>query len=685
MSTDVVSLAIIDRRPFAAGDAFGDSGPYERLTGRARFRVDPGAAANAAVTDLDRAPLDDGGRVAFAADFCLLRPSAPGRGNRRLLFDWGNRGNKRALQMFNDAPASNAPLTRADAGNGFLFRRGYTVLWAAWQGDVLPGDGRMLLDVPVARGDDAGGPLTGLARAEFIADREGITTFPLSGHVATRSHPVVSLDPAAARLTRRRYPWSEPEPVPPSEWCFAREERGTGLDGQSVETALIPSACHIHMPGGFECGWIHELVYTARDPLVLGLGLVAVRELVDFLRHADMDADGGPNPLAGAIDRAYAWGRSQTGRALRDFVYLGFNAAAAGGRRVFDGILPHASGAGRLWLNQRFANGNAVAGQQYEGHHNPADRFPFAYARTTDHLTGRSDAILKRPDSDPLVIHTQTASEYWQRRGSLVHTDTRGGDLPQPEGVRLYLWASSQHFALPATGPATAGPYRYPENVIATSMLARPLLDALDRWASGGEAPPASRVPRVDDGTLVAAAEWRRQFPAIPGVALPRGANPLPLLDFGPGERQGLLTREPPAVLDDNAYTVLVPAVDDDGNDVAGVRAPTVAAPLGTCTGWNLRRRGFGGGAMYEFTGSYLAFADSPEERLANGDPRPSVLERYGDAEGYVHAVEAAARALVSAGLMLEEDVARAVADAADWGRPRHRVALPGPGRERRR
>lgn len=676
MSATLVSLVIQDRRPFADGEPFGDSGPYERVRGRAHLRVDPGDPNNTGVTDLERAERGGDGRVACSTDICILRPTAPAAGNRRLLFDWANRGNKRALQMFNDAPPGNAPLARADAGNGFLFRRGYSVAWAAWQGDVLPGDGRLLLDTPVAR-DDGAAPLTGPARAELIADRNGITTLPLSGNVATRSHPAVSLDPADAHLTRRRYPWSTPEAVPPGQWCFAREERGTGVDGRTAETALVPSATHIHMPGGFAPGWIHELVYRARDPLVLGLGLVAVRDVIDWLRHADADADGNPNPLAGTIDRAYAWGRSQAGRAVREFVYLGLNAAPTG-RRVFDGVMPHVAGAGRLWLNQRFANGYAVAGQQYEGHHNPADRFPFAYAATTDHVTGRRDAILKRPESDPLVLHTQSASEYWQRRGSLVHTDTHGEDLPQPDGVRLYLWASSDHFGRPGDDPATAGPYRYPENVVATAMLARALLDALDRWASDGTEPPASRVPRRADGTLVGADEWRAQFPAIPGVVLPTGPNPLPLLDFGPQAEAGVFTREPPAVRAASAYPVRVPAVDADGNEVAGVRAPPVAAPLGTYTGWNLRRPGFGDGAMYEFTGSYLPFADSPEERAVTGDPRPAVLERYRDADDYARAIEAAARALVDAGLMLEEDVARAVAAARDWGRPRHAVALPG-------
>ena len=497
--TNRVELSVAERFVFADGYEFGAVGAYERLVGRAHFAVDPGALAQRGITDLDKAPIDGDGLVHFTGDFSILKPLDPARGNRRLFFDYGNRGNKRMLQFFNDAPASNDPRTLAHAGNGFLMRRGYTIAWLAWQGDLLPGSGRLLLDLPVAREHD--GPITGQVRTEYIASRPGITTFPLSGRVTVRSHPTVSLDPREARLTRRRYPYDERIPVPPEDWCFARTEGGTGLDNQGTVQAVIPSDRHIHIPGGFEPGWIYELVYTGRDPLVLGLGHVAVRDFVSFLRYGEEDSAGRVNPLRerdGTIDKAYAWGRSQTGRCLRDFVYRGFNADAAG-RKVFDGILPHVAGAGRMWLNHRFANADVSGGQQYEDHFNPADTFPFSYAASTDHLTGRRDAILKRPETDPLVIHTQTSTEYWQRRGSLAHTDTRGNDLPQPAGVRIYMWASSQHFADPLPKKPERGVCQNYLNPVATSMLFRAMIDAMDRWATTGAPPPDSRIPRRAD------------------------------------------------------------------------------------------------------------------------------------------------------------------------------------------
>ncbi len=435
---------------------------------------------------------------------------------------------------------------------------------------------------------------------------------------------------------------------------------------------------HIFLPDGFEPGWIYEIVYEACDPLVMGLGHVAVRDFVSFLKYGSRDAAGQENPLGpkGMIEKAYGYGRSQTGRCIRDFIWQGFNADHEN-RRVFDGLMPHVSGAGGKWLNQRFANAVVAGGQQYEDHYCPADRFPFAYAECTDPNSGKTDAILKRPETDPLVIHTQTATEYWQRRGSLVHTDTLGNDLPEPAGVRIYSWASTQHGVDPRQErPRKAVTENY-LNIAQTSMLFRAHLDALDKWTTEGVEPPPSRIPRVADGTLVPYEVWRTQHPAIPGSRVPQEPNQLPYMDFGPEEEQGILAGEPPRVIAEHGYTVLVPAVDADGNEVAGIRCPMVQAPLGTYLGWNIRARGFGEGAMHEFSGSYIPFAEDDAVKAAVGDPRPSILARYGSAEGYAAAVGRAARELVAERLMLEEDVERAVARAADWSRPLHDVKLP--------
>src|SRR5262245_52593694 len=217
--TNRLELSVLERTPFAGGERFASTGAYERLAGRVHFSVDATAPAQAAVVDIDKAVEDGRGLVRFTADFTLLKPVAMASGNRRLLFDWANRGNKRCLQFFNDAPPSNEPRTLAHAGNGFLMRRGYAVAWLAWQGDLLPGDGRQLLDLPIAT--DRGRPITGPVRVEFIAEQPGITVYPLSGRVSTRSHPTVSRDPAKASLTRRRYPGDPRIEMPSTDWQFA--------------------------------------------------------------------------------------------------------------------------------------------------------------------------------------------------------------------------------------------------------------------------------------------------------------------------------------------------------------------------------------------------------------------------------------------------------------------------------
>lgn len=674
-----LALSIDDCMPFAGGHGFAEVGAYERITGRVRFRAEP-AGAQPRITDLEHAPRDADGLIAYAADFCLLKPVDLGRGNGRVFFDYGNRGNKRALQFFNDAVGSNSPVAIEHAGNGFLMRRGYTVAWLAWQGDLLPGDGRMLLDVPVAT--DGGRPITGTVRVEYIVNAPGTFVLPLSGLAPSRSYPAASLDTTRAALTRRRYAASRREPIAAEAWSFARIEESPAVDGLGRDRAVIASDSHLHLHAGFETGWIYELVYQGRDPRVLGLGHLAVRDFVGFLKHADADAEGTPNPLragGGRVEKAYAWGRSQTGRCIRDFIHQGFNADAAG-RRVFDGVLPHVAGAGKMWMNHRFAQLTVLPGQEHENHYTVVDRFPFAYARSTDHLTGREDAILKRPETDPLVIHTDSASEYWHRRASLVVTDTQGRDLVQPETVRVQLWASSQHYASPLVAKPERGIAAELQNTVATSALFRANLDALDRWATDGTPPPPSRVPSVADGTLVPAETWRESFPAIPGVALPRGPSRLEQLDFGPDlDATGVTAHEPPRVIDDEEYPVLVPAVDADGNDRPGLRAPMVRAPLGTYAGWSLRRPELGAGAMVGITGCYLPFPATAEQRTQTGDPRPAALERYADSDAYVAAIRAAAERLVAEGYMLAEDVERAVAAAAGWNPARHVVAdLPG-------
>jgi hypothetical protein len=642
-----IRLQLDTREPFAGGASFGDVGPYERLAGRVQFAVDPTAPAYSDVVDLPHAPRNAAAYVEYATDFYLLQPVDRARGNRRLLYDVINRGNKRALQFFNDAPHSNAPHRLEHAGNGFLLRRGYTILWSAWQGDLLPGEGRMTMTLPTAT--TAEGDITGVVRSEFIADVPGIVSIPLSGNTYTQSYESVTMETTRATLTCREYASDARQVIPADAWQFATVT-STG--------DIVPSTRDCYLPEGFRPGWIYELLYTAKNPPVLGLGFTGVRDLVSFLRYGTHDDDGTPNPLHQGITQAYAWGRSQSGRFLREFVYRGWNQDMSG-RRVFDGIMPHVTGAGRVTLNYRFAQPGRYP-RQHEEHLYPSDQFPFAYTLSTDPWNGQTDAILKRPQTDPLVLHTQTSSEYWQRRGSLVHTDAFGVDLPDHPQARLYLFASSQHFAAPQ-GQPQVGPHQYLSNPLDTAPLLRALLDALDQWATHGTPPPASRVPRRADGTLVPAAVVQARFPCLPGVQCPGAANRLFLQRYSADVAQGIIAPEPPVVESTKEYAVLVPLVDVDGNDLPGLRTPHVTVPLATFTGWNFRPQGQSPNALCSIIGSYFPLALTTAQRQNTGDPRPAVAERYRSRFDYIGRIARVAHALVEARLLLEEDADRYV------------------------
>ena len=669
MSSDI-KIELQSARVIADGKEFGNVGCYEYLTGWIHFEIEPNSPLPSKIVDLENASKNEHGNVEYSSQIHILRPVDPTKSNRRLFFDYGNRGNKRAIQYFNDAVASNEPVLSEECGNGFLFRRGYSIVWVAWQGDLLPGDGRLTMRLPKAI--DKNGPITGKVRTEFIATKEGETTFPLSGWISTRSHPTISLDTKKAKLTRRQYPDEEREVIPPSKWSFARVDGGQGMDFQGKETAIVSSDIHIHLPTTFQTGWIYELIYTAKDPLVMGLGHLVVRDAVSFLRYNKTSQ----NPfLKYEIEKTFCFGRSQTGRCIRDFIYHGFNEDHLG-RKVFDGALTHVAGAGKMWLNHRFANGVVPGGQQYEEHDNISDQFPFAYNESTDHNTGKVDAICKRPLSDPLIFHTQTSTEYWQRRGSLVHTDTKGNDLAPPDNVRIYHWASAQHVGNPLQERPTRGICQNPENVLQTSMIFRALLDALDNWVSRAITPPDNQIPTNSKGTLVDFKYWKSQFPKIPNLVTPKAPNKLFIYDYGPKADLGIFDTLPPRKIKNCNYVIKVPSVDDDGNEIAGIRVPMLGTPLATYTGWNIRSRYFGEGAMHEFSGSTLIFPETDAVRRMTNDPRKSIEERYKSKDNYLMKISAAATDLIKEGFMLEEDFNRVIDLAQDWCSKRHDIRL---------
>ena len=647
MNTEV-RLSIERRMSFADGFSFGAAGPYERLTGSASFALDPGDPSNANVADLSLAPRNADGLVEFRADLDILKPVDLDRGARSLLYDVNNRGNRTALRAFNDAPADSDPRTLAAAGNGFLLRRGFTIVWSGWQGDLTPGGGLLTAELPEALED--GKPLRGTVRQEFIAEQHGVLSMPLSGAPNIHSYPALDLDTAHATMTLREHEQDPRIPVAPDAWAFA--EAAT-VDG---EVRLRPSATSCYVKGGFKAGWIYELIYETEGSRVMGLGIVGIGDLMSMLRYDEADAYGAPNPVAGH-ERAYMYGQSLSARVIRQFVYDGYNADLSG-RRVFDAVYPHVSGAGRLFANARFAQVGRYP-RQHEEHQWPSERYPFAYSAAPDAFSDAMDSVLKRPESDPLVMHTHTNTEYWNRHASLGHTDPRtGDDIPFPEAVRVYFLASAQHSG--ATPPAEDVAQQL-SNVMNNGPLMRGALTLMDRWVTEGAPPPPSIVPRRADGTMVTPERALEAFPKAPGAGIPAWPSRLPLYDYGPDFDRGLTTEHPPKPALGKEYVVQTPQVDEDGNDLGGLRSPDIMAPVGTHTGWNLRRSGFGGGDFASLSGSFIPFARTRAEREATGDPRLSIEERYASHVDYVRRVSEAVQELLAAGFLLEEDAVRYV------------------------
>lgn len=657
---EVVRVELQGREPFADGHRFGRSGAYERIYGRMTIEVDPRAEANARIADIRRAERNERGRVQCVTDFFLLCPIDPARGNGVVLYDVNNRGNKLAIDAFNGA-RSNDPATLEDAGDGFLMRHGYSILWCGWNGEVIDDEtNRLLLDLPLVV-DDQGEPLTGPAHVE-ICTTEAVDWRPFSWSPwgISDPFPAVRVENDHATLVMRPRRDAEAIEIPRSEWAFARR------DGDD----LVPDPKHLHVEDGFRPGWLYDLVYTATEPRVTGLGLAAIRDCVSFFRNcpADHPADdsGFENPLAGAINHAYIFGISQSGRVIHHFIHEGFN-TDEGDRQVFDAALIHVAGAGKGMFNHRFRM-TTEYGTEHEGYLSGSEYFPLTPVPQADPVSGTSGDTGGRARARghlPKMIFTQSSTEYWSRAASLLHTDVLGEkDLELPESMRVYLVASAQHLG---GGPATPGICQQPRNTLDDRPpVLRAMLVNLDRWVRDEVSPPASRYPRLDDGTLVELAEVRRAFPEIPTVGFPEDYYRPFRLDFGPRfHTEGIADIIPPQ--QGQRYRTLLPAVDTDGNDLAGIRLPEIEVPLGTHTGWNLRAEVYGaGGLLSRLDGMFVAFADTKVERMAAGDSRPSLEERYGSQDEYVGRIAEAAAELQRQRLLLAEDALGIIARAAE-------------------
>jgi hypothetical protein len=606
----------------------GASG-YERIDGTLYFAVDPKLAQNREIADLDRAPVNAGGRVEFSADVCILRPKDAATGNGSAIVDVVNRGGKVVFSMLNRGANAN-PVSEADLGDRFLLRQGFTIVWVGWEFDV-PKGGAMRVDVPAATDDRS--PIVGWAHAPFILNTrtERVTVTDLA------AYPPLEPRGEEARLTARaRAADAMGTELPRGRWQ---------LDGTTVT-----------LKGGFDPGKYYELFYESANPPVAGLGLAAMRDTAAWLKHGD-------SSLA-PVRHTIAFGSSQSGRFLRQFLYDGFNTDEHDGP-AFDGVIAHIAGASRIDLNRRWALPRSQG--QFS-----ATAFPFSDAAQVDPVSGARDGQLENPRAarhPPKIFYTNTPVEYWGggRAAALIHTTADGGqDIALPPNVRSYFLTGAQHGPgrFPPANPDANG--QQPADPANYAWILRALTVAMHRWVQNDLAPPPSAYPTLRDGTLVP--PTRVGFPAIPGVTSPRELIAGFRVDNPRLANGGGIGAPLP---------LLVPKVDADGNELAGVRLPEVAVPLATHAGWNFRQPRIGApDELVPLLGAWIPFPATRVAREASGDPRPSVADRYASRADYLAKFEAAAAALAKEGYLLKDDLTPIVQRAGEeW----NLVMAPAP------
>ena len=631
--------------PTFGGYAWPGVGSYEKLVGKAFGEVDPKNPKNALIVDIGLAPRNARGKVEYAFDFYILKPIDLKKGAHKVMYEPPNRGGKTWAALARVTGGGNNPGSITDPAvlaNAFLMPRGYTMVWSGWDRSAGSNTANYnaTITLPVAKNPD-GSPITGPVYDYIVTSA---SSFALS-------YPAATLDKSKARLTHRVHLDDPPVEIPADGWNY-----------NAAGTAISLAA------GNFIANDIYEFSYTAKDPSVNGLGFAAVRDWNAWLRYEKKDDFGKPNPLAGDVRRIYTEISSQPGRLLNDFTHLGFN-QAENGRKVFDGMMQWISAGSGLNLNFRFSQPNRTE-RNRQDHLHVENRFPFANVMTTDPFTGWHDsryARCEKTDTCPLAAEIYSANEYWVKTASLLHTTPDGRrDLPDSPYARNYFMSSMQH----GTGnAANRGNCQQFQNPLNSAPVQRALFLALDEWTEGID-PPRSRVPMLRDGTLAdPLPQSAVGFPNIPGVTYTGLKTTRYLLDYGADfYTTGIATINPPVVTapyQDNPangpiYPSFVPRTDSDGNDIAGVRLPDLTVPLATYTGWALRSGAHANDGC-EAAGQYITFPKTAAERLAKGDPRLSIQERYPSFDVYYGQIRRAVNRLVKQRLMLCEDADDAI------------------------
>jgi hypothetical protein len=636
VSAEVIRIEVKSRADLSPQPA--GVGPYERLTGRIYFAVDPRNPANQIITDIDKAPRNADGKVEFSSDFELLKPKDPARGNGTILYEVSNRGGRGMVNFFNRGNGQIDARTGRRNGDDFLFEQGFTLMWIGWQFDVPLRPELLRVYAPIAK-DANGAAITGLVRSDFVVIQPSTeASLADRGHQA---YPVSNPNDPATVMTVRDSVEGARRTVPRTNWQFTE-------DGKSVRIAA-----------GFEPKKIYEVVYRAQDPAVVGVGPAAVRDTISKIKYSGATELGLP---AGSIRRSIAFGISQSGRFLRTYLYYGFNEDESR-RKVFDGVMPHVAGSGRGSFNHRFAQPSRDA-HPFINFFYPTDIFPFTDAEQTDPVTGVTDGLLThatKPAFQPNIFYTNSSYEYWGRSASLFHTTIDGTkDARLPANVRGYLLSAGQHGV--AGFPPARSIGQQLNNPLDYRWAMRALLVAMNKWVTDGTAPPASALPRVENGTLVTPDKLK--FPKLPGVNIATVPHKAYRADYGPDFiSKGIVVNEPPKIT--SAFTMLVPQVDADGNELAGIRMPELIVPVATYAGWNLFNEKSGpANVVSSMQGSFIPLARTKADRDRSGDPRRSVEERYRGRDQYLAEITKAANDLVAKGYLLKSDVPAIVEQA---------------------
>ena len=559
--------------------------PYQWVSAVAHYAVDPGDPANARIADLGLAPRGSDGKVRFSGDVVLLRPD--GGGIRRALLAVPNRGMVRL--PFCGPVLPGTVMTPPSPGDGFLLNRGWTIALPGWQWDVPRSQDLAGLDAPVA------GTGPGWLRSDFRIDAP-VRERPLSDVVAVGGAPAIEFtaypasdtgDPEAT-LRVRPAQMGPSALIPRSRWRFT-------------------SPTSITLDGGFQPQHWYELIYRSAFAPVTGAGLLALR---DFGAH-----------LRAGHDFVFAHGISQTGRVLRELLYEGLNLDERR-ERVFDGVFAEIASARRGEFNRRYAQPSLLSPMMPE----------YGPPYDTTSLLARQREL----GGVPKLILTNSSWEYWRGDGALVHQDpVTGADLPEDPDARAYLISGTDHLG-PFGDLKRTFPTGNPPHNIDPGPVVRALFVQLEEWAADGTEPAPSAVPRQADGTAVSRESVLKAFP---DAALP---DP-DVLPYTPAIDSACV--QWPLHLGEPRIA-LVSAVDDSGNEIAGIRLPAVETGIAAYTGWNPRSHIDGlPDVLYDMAGSRLR---PRSERAAPGEPE----------------LLAAARRLVAGRFLLDEDVELAARQA---------------------